>query len=128
MAKINTIKEVLTQGFLSEWLTTATYGSSWCDCQIHSDTSDEVIENARESNECREDIWAYVLLNGGALNIIDVEEDEEYKVTLADIEKAMATFMLNCPNQWAAIMDRTMDIDDADALLQWVVFDELVYG
>ena len=134
MAKINSIKEVLTHEFLCDWLSTATYGSFWCDCSTHKDTTDEVYENAKKNNDCREDVWADVLLHGGSLNVVDVEDfdngenDAEHKVTLNDIEKAIPLFMLNYPKQWSAIMDETMDLFDADALLQFVVFGDVIYG
>lgn len=134
MAKYNSIKEVLTKEFLSDWLSTATYGSFWCDCSVHKDTSDEIYDEARNSNNCREDKWADVLLNGGSLNICDIEECEEgneegeHKMALADIEKALPLFILNYPTQWAAIMDETYDLYDADALLQFVVFGDVIYG
>lgn len=134
MAKYNSIKDVLTKTFLSDWLSTATYGSFWCDCCVHKDTSDEVYVQAKKNNDCREDVLADVLLNGGALNICDVEECEEgneegeHKMTLADIENALPLFMLNYPSQWGAIMDETGDLYDADALLQFVVFGDVIYG
>ena len=135
MAKYNSIKEVLTKSFLSDWLSTATYGSFWCECNVHEDTSDEVYYKAKENNDCREDKWADVLLNGGTLIIIDREEyndgDEDeacHKMTLDDIERALPLFMINHPSQWTAIMDETMDLYDADALLQFVVFGEVIYG
>lgn len=134
MAKINSIKEVLTHEFLYDWLSTATYGSFWCDCSTHKDTTDEVYQNAKRNNDCREGVWADVLLHGGSLNVVDVEDfdngedDAEHKVTLNDIEKAIPLFMLNYPKQWSAIMDETMDLLDADALLQFVVFGDVIYG
>lgn len=134
MAKFNSVKEVLTKEFLSDWLSTATYGSFWCNCSTHKDTSDELYKKAKEKNECREDIWAYILLHGGSINVVDVEELEdgneeaEHKVMLRDIENALPLFMLNYPKQWAAIMDETMDLYDADALLQFIVFGDLIYG
>jgi hypothetical protein len=134
MAQIKSIKEILTHEFLSDWLSTATYGSFWCECQTHVDTPDDVYEQAKENNECTEDVWADVLLNGGALNVVDVEEYEDdedtaqHKVTLTDIENAIPMFAVNYPSQWGAIMDETMDLIDADALLQFVIFGELVYG
>ena len=134
MAKINSIQEVLTKQFLSDWLATATCGSFWCECETHKDTSDEVYNKAKENNDWREDKWADILLNGGSLNVIDVEEAEdgneeaEHKMTLEDIEKALVPFMLNYPSQWAAIKDETMDLYDADAFLQFVIFGDVIYG
>lgn len=134
MANIQSIKEILTHEFLTDWLSIAIYGNFWCECAIHADTPDDVYEDAKKNNDCREDVWADVLLNGGALNIIDTEEYEDdedgaqHKVTLAGIEKSIPLFMLNYPNRWTAIMDETMDSNDADALLQFVIFGDVIYG
>ena len=133
MAKINSVKEILTHEFLTDWLSTALYGSSWFDCATHKDTSDEVYEKAKKENDTREDVWADVLLNGGALNVIDMEEADgsgegEYKMTLEDIEEAIPLFTLNHPSEWASIMDETGDIYDSDALLQFVIFGDVQYG
>lgn len=130
------IKDVLTKKFLSDWLSTAIYGNFWCECSTHVDTTDDVYENAKKNNTCREEIWADVLLNGGALNIVDVEEwdlddensEAEHKLTLADIEKVIPLFMLNYPRQWANIIEGQDDLIDADALLQFAVFGDWIYG
>lgn len=134
MAKITSIKEIFTQEFLSDILSTASYGSFWFDCSVHKDTPDELYEEAKEKFNCREDIWAYCLLHGGYINVCDVEECEEdsdegeYKISLEDIIKGFEIVMLNYPSMYAAIMDETYDLYDADAVIQCAVFGELTYG
>lgn len=127
-------KELFNHEFLTDLLSTASYGSFWFDCAVHEDTPDEVYENAKDKWECREDIWADCLLNGGYINICDVEECEEdsdegqHKIGLDDIVKGFEIVMLKYPKMYAAIMDETYDLYDADAVIQCAVFGDLVYG
>lgn len=123
------IKDIIyRKEWLSDWLSTATYGNPWFAFGTHKDTPDDVYDLAKRFGECREDIWAYVLLHGGTLLVEDVEEEEDHAVTMKDVEKGFLIFMLNCPTQYAALMDETADIYDADALMQCIVFGEVVYG
>lgn len=128
MAK-KTIKSIVNnKEFLVNFLSTASYGSTWFAFGTHTDTPKEIYENAKLLNECREEIWADVLLNGGFLLVEDVEEEKDYKVSIKDIEKGFATFMLECPQAYARIMDEEDDFYDDDALMQVIVFGEVVYG
>lgn len=129
MAKFNSVKDIITnKEFLTNWLSTATYGSPWFAFGVHIDTKKEVYTLAKFKNECREDIWADVLLNGGYFLVEDVEEEKDYKISLEDIENGFNKFMLQCPSQYAALMDDTADLYDADALMQVIVFGEVTYG
>lgn len=128
MAK-KTIKNIVNnKEFLVNFLSTASYGSTWFAFGTHTDTPREIYENAKLLNECREEIWADVLLNGGFLLVEDVEEEKDYKVSINDIEKGFTTFMLECPQAYARIMDKEDDFYDDDALMQVIVFGEVVYG
>lgn len=128
--KFNSFNELLNDhDWLTDVLATAIYGSPWFHVSTHADTDDETYKSAKVFSHCREDIWAYVLQHGGYLLVVDTEDDEkEYKISLKDFEDKIVKFVLNCPSQYAAIMDETMDLYDADALLQTVVFGEVIYG
>lgn len=136
--KFNSVKQLLNDHeWLTDVLSTASYGNSWFQFGTHVDTPDEVYETAKSLYDCREEIWAYVLQHGGFLLVTDIEDcdcddDEDYgkdyKISLKDFKNKFMKFVLNYPNQYAAIMDETMDLYDADALLQVVVFGEVVYG
>ena len=123
-----TVDELLTEEFLSDWLSTASYGNIWCSVFIHNDTSDSLYNEAKEIKETREDEMAYILKRGGSILVIDEEEERDYKVTYEDIKNGIQTFVLNYPRQWAAIVEGDADLYDADILLQWIVFGEYVYG
>ena len=134
MAKINSVKDLFTHEFLMDILCTASYGSFWFECSVHKDTPYEVYKTAKENFECREDIWTDCLLNGGYIDICDVEEcdgetdDREYKIGLDDIVKGFEIVMLKYPQLYANIMEETYDIYDADAVIQCAVFGDIIYG
>lgn len=128
MAKKSVKSIVSDKEFLVNFLSTASYGSTWFAFGTHKDTPKDIYENAKLLNECREEIWADVLLNGGFLLVEDVEEEKDYKVSLKDIEKGFKTFMVECPRAYANIMNEEDDYFDDDALMQVIVFGEVVYG
>lgn len=130
MANITSIKEIFTQEFLSNLLSTASYGSPWFVFTVHKDTDDKTYNEAKSLYECREDRWAYILLNGGSLNIVDVddEDEEEHKVTLDDIVKGFEIVMFNYPEQYCSLMTENDDFYDADSVIQCAIFGELTYG
>lgn len=128
MAKKSVNSIVSDKEFLVNFLSTASCGSSWFAFGTHTDTPDEVYQKAKANNECCEEVWADVLLNGGFLLVEDAEEEKDYKVSLKDIEKGFKTFMLECPQAYANIMDENDDYWDDDALMQVIVFGEVVYG
>lgn len=134
MAKIESLKDLFTQEFLCDLLSTASCGSFWFECGVHKDTPKEVYNNARKQYECSEDIWAYCLLHGGFLNIADVEECEEdkeqgqHKISIDDVINGLNIVMLNYPQMYAAIRDENYDLYDADAVIQCAVFGDVIYG
>ena len=122
-------KIVNNKEFLVDWLANHIYiPSFWAKIGVHIDTPNDVYENAKLVNEGREDIWAEVLLNGGFLLIEDVEKEKEYKVSLKDVEKGLKTLIFNYPRNYANIMTEEGDFYDYDALLQCVVFGDVIYG
>ena len=115
-----------------EWLVgvlaDSTYGSLWAKCGVHTDTPKDVYLTAKIANECREEIWADVLLNGGFFLVEDVEEEKEYKLSLKDFENGLKTLIFNYPRNYSNIMTEEGDFDDYDALLQCAVFGDIIYG
>jgi len=117
---------VANKEFLVNLLSTANYGY-WFTFGTHKDTPKDVYENAQLFNDCCEEMWADVLLNGGFLLVEDVEEEKNYKVSLKDIVKGFKTFMIECPRAYADIMEGNDDCCDADALIQVILFGKVVY-
>lgn len=119
---------VSNKDFLVGFLADVSYDNYWASFGTHQDTPKEVYENAKAVNECREEVWADVLLNGGFLLVEDREEEKDHKVSLKDIEKGFKKFIFACPRNYANIMCEDSDFYDVDNLLQTIIFGEVVYG
>lgn len=114
--------------FLVSFLADVSYDNYWASFGTHKDTPMEIRENAKADNECIEEIWADVLLNGGFLLVEDREGGKDYKVSLKDVEKGFKRLMFMYPRNYANIMTEYYDFDDVDAFLQCIVFKDVIYG
>lgn len=77
---------------------------------------------------CREDIWMAVLDAGDELIFIDCYDDEEYKLSLAQIETNIQKIPDAAPWALKNILKQNDDVIDADAVMQVIVLGEVVYG
>lgn len=94
-------------------------------------------ENAKEQgidtdNWCREEKWAYILLNGGYIVIEDESDDEEenktYNLTLENLNEGWKHLIKNHPEMYANIMAENTDFYDMDGLIQCSIFGQIIYG
>lgn len=111
-----------------DFLSGATYDSYWASVSVHDDTSAEVRKAANENNECREEVWADVLLNDEFIEVYDIEEEEAHKISLNDIIKAFKQLIIDYPKHYANIMSEEADFYDYDAWMQCAVFGDIIYG
>lgn len=135
----------ITMKDLADLFDTATCGSNWLG--IDYSKKDDKKEYAYASEKC-----AAILLEGGKIRVCDYyaeEEDEHYgnlphrwdrddecvryDVTLKDIEKGIGKCIDN--GGWEAkcamnLIDEDGDVDlyEAEAIMQVIVFGELIYG
>ena len=114
--------------FISGVLSDSLYDSPWFRCQVSSSTPQSLVDEARSKHDCREDIWEHILLGGGAITITDIEEDESYEIDLKKFERGFKRFMFDQPRHYGDLMTERGDFYTADALLQTIVFGEVVYG
>lgn len=144
----------LTQEDLVNLLCTATYGSDWLDC--YAPDRQHIV---KEEGDCREDIWAKVLLAGDKIICTDYYAEgetygdleskivglgnAEYSVSLQDIINGLQKcadgtskdadkyadrgFLARCYDDFAND-GNNWDYVEADALMQIILFGELVYG
>lgn len=126
--KNRSIQSIVNREFISDLLSGALYDSPWFRCGTHEDTPTEVYQLAKDASDCAEDIWAYVVVNGGALLIEDVEDEKEYKIDYKKIIKGFKRFMIDDPRHYAEIMCKECDFWSYDSLLQTIVFGEVIYG
>lgn len=73
---------------------------------------------------CYEDILANILENGGELTITDRADDKEFTL---DMDMLLKGYKLYFENGGDLDSDN-MDANDADAILQYALFGELIYG
>lgn len=129
------LKDILSHEGLSDLLSTASYGSYWAVIKIKRS---EYHLAEEWKNECIEDKWASVLLNGGTLSVYDegesgseLYEDEpvqKHPLTLKAVRKGLRLMKEQYPDHWTDLVEENEDAVTGDVWLQLAVFGEVVYG
>ncbi len=94
-------------------------------------TFEAVYQKAREALDdgektiCYEDVLMKILKDGNTFYFYDSEEDEKMPVTLKNVHERV---QLTPFNHLKDIIDETDDAITADAILQTVIFKEVIYG
>lgn len=84
-------------------------------------------ENKAACKVCYEDVLAEILESGGKLTIYDREEDKDHELTLKKLLDGFAYYMkLTASDGRTGIDD--MDAEAADQILQFAIFDAVIYG
>ena len=136
--KTKTIVLEIDHEDLENLFSTGLYGSNYLDADYaqHEDLADY---------ECFEDKLAQSVLAGRSITFRDMyaegcvygnlphtiyEDEVTYEVTLEDIKRGLEKAADTCPWAFRAFVDDTSDWDylAGDALLQTIVFGELIYG
>lgn len=125
-----TVECDLSQEELVNILSGATYGSDWL--EIYA-TREERGKIKIDGGDCREDVWAKILLAGGTVQAVDHNDDEEteYPLTLTDFKEAFTILGRESKSALMNIIeDEGMNADyyDYNNLLQCAMFKEIVYG
>jgi hypothetical protein len=87
----------------------------------------EKLESTTDTMICYEDILMQILKDGNKLTIVDEEggDDEEYSITLTDVHERMSNVPIhNLTN----IIEGNDDAYDADAIIQTIFFQDIVFG
>ena len=74
---------------------------------------------------CYEDILMQILRDGGSLTFKDTECDDEYTVTLKDVHDRVAKTPIK---HLLDAVNEDGDVVTADAILQTVFFEEIIFG
>lgn len=111
-------------------LSGATYGSDWLEIYATKEEREKV---KISETDCREDVWAKILLAGGTIQAVDHEDDDEkeYTLSLDDIKEAFTILGKECRSALMSIIDEggmNADYYDYNNLLQCAMFKEIVYG
>ena len=122
----NIIRQTLLKGEnLVDLLSTAFYGNSWFSCEV----DDKWKYLIKSSSECREDKWADVLKGGGKITVVDWEDDKSrHDISLDDIVKGLEKLYDEHLHVYARAIENDGDFYDADAVIQYAVYGEWVYG
>ena len=125
----------LTHEGLSNLLSTALFGSYWADITIKRS---EYHLAEEYKNECLEDKWAAILINGGTLLVNDYsdcdnelyEDDNptQHELTLKGVRKGLRLMKKEYPSHYADLVEEQDDAITGDVWLQLAVFGELIYG
>lgn len=123
-------KERFSHDNLVDVFSTATYDSEWLGMHPDDDQKSQQLKKdaVAAGCECREDIWAYVLENGGTLVCFDGNEEKDYAITMEDYKKGFNTFIKKCPRDYADLMTDEGDYFTANNLMQCVMFGDVIYG
>lgn len=120
MKKQVNIKEVSHEE-LSSFFSLATYGQPYWSVKVCP-------TKLTSSYDCREDIWADIILQGGTLQITDTEEDKPYLVDYKAILKGFSKAYDKCPKSMLRIETEEADAWDGFDVMQCILFGEVIYG
>lgn len=116
---------------LATLLSTASYGNDWFMFDAPSKEECEFfIQNYAEQKKylCIEDEWAEILLGGGMITIIDTEENCPHTLNIDMLLLGASKLLDEHPMVMARIFAKKDDLTDADALIQYALFGEWIYG
>ena len=147
--KTQTTVTDITHEDLVDLFSTATYGSEYIDIAW---VNKNEYERCRHDGDYREDVYARMLLNGYKIEVRDYySEDEEdfygnlhhewneedgcmvYHVGIEDVKKGIAKcldlggFEAECAQLLISEPEK-LDLYEAEAIMQVIVFGELIYG
>ena len=152
--KTKTAITEINQEDLVNLLSTATYGSSWLAVHVDPKIREKLDIDV---TDCREDVWAKALLAGFPIIMTDCqaegdaygdnflrfdEDDAEYAIILEDIQRGLqaaldGTFKGAEDEDTARFAAKSVlhliredcefDADEADALAQIIMFNEVIY-
>lgn len=131
-----TKEQFLTKENLVNILSDATYGNSSVSIKLPSKLCEQIkLEMGDKYNFlCRETLWAEILLRGGKLCIVDLEDEitigtyAEKLAGLEDFGNAFEKWRDERPQDYADFCTGHDDFYTGWNFLQYVQFGEVVYG
>ena len=120
----------LTHTEMSDFLSTALYGSIWASASYDESDKEDVEIQSEFDKPCHTDILASLLLAGKTITINDNEEEKEYKITLENLIKGFNKVGRDKDYRhhvWN-IINEDYDYYDADIILQFAIFGNETYA
>ena len=121
-----TIKKKITEEDITNLIVDGLEGGITYWAMLHNDTS-EFEEYYKNTDLATAEIVAEIILKGGSVKITDNEEDVEptYNLTL---ERLLVGIQKNAEERpWDCDLEN-YDADTCDAIIQYAIFDEVVFG
>ena len=121
-----TVKKKITEEEITNLIVDGLEGGITYWAMLHNDTP-EFKEYYKNTDLATAEIVAEIILKGGSVKITDREEevDAEYNLTLerllVGIEKNAAERPYDCDLE-------NYDADTCDAIIQYAIFDEVIFG
>lgn len=92
---------------------------------IHNDTPE--FEKCYGKGLCTSEAIAEIILNGGSVKITDIEDEDNPKYNLT-LERLLKGIQMNAEKRpWDSDLDN-YDSGTSDAIIQYALYDELVFG
>lgn len=89
------------------------------------DFDKDAYDKARKDGDCIEDVFMQMLRNGDTLTLVDTEGDESWTITLGNIHWRMN----QVPQRHLLdMMNENDDAITADAILQYVFMQDIIFG
>lgn len=89
------------------------------------DKTKELLKIEGEENVCLEDVQTRMIMSGGKITFIDVEDDNT--PTDLTLDRVRENYDKIPPSTLFLIMNGEYDAHDADVALQYILFGELIY-
>jgi len=129
------VKHTLTEGNILDILTTAIEGGIGYWCCLDNSHPDWVEAREQWKAEHKDEIPCYcdvayqVMKNGKAVILEDEEDDTIYELTLEKFQQGCALYTQRTGKDIHKAMDESdFDANDADAIIQFAVNGEIIYG
>lgn len=108
------------------------WGTTDYSSEEYKKAKNHLIEMGEEKDNLSwEQVLAQMLLDGGKIHIEDVEGDEDYSkdLTLENLKRGIEMFILNPQYHSCATSDMwDMDANDGDTVIQFALFEEIIFG
>lgn len=135
---INGQETTVTESQLSDLLSNAYCGVGF-GCwgasipQNYLDARAELLkEGVDEDDICREDVWARVLMKGQTMSITDPEDDDVvHEISVKNIAEGLEQYFKEAPANGCSDIDDLLcngDSEDADCVMQYAAYGEIVFG
>ena len=106
----------------------ASYGISyWCS---KMGLEEGMYKKYRKEDDCIEDVYARALKDGCAMVFTDIEdEDERYYLTYDRLIRSVQKFIdtRRCEDIFSIFEDGNEDGDDMDFIIQYALFDKIIF-